>query len=118
MAHVVLDEGPIQYANLERYHDSDVETGLERSGHNAGTTTFRLIEIDLADVEDTRWFPGPRPWGTQMVEELRCGERLPPIVVLKTVRGKGFGLIDGLNRTYAHWALGLPTIRAYELIAK
>ena len=53
-----------------------------------------------------------------MVEELRRGERLPPIVVLKTVRGKGFGLIDGLNRTYAHWALGLPTIRAYELIAK
>ena len=63
MAHVVLDEGPIQYANLERYHDSDVETGLERSGHNAGTTTFRLIEIDLADVEDHAGSQVPDPGG-------------------------------------------------------
>jgi len=118
VAHIVLDNGPIQHASLERYNDPGIETGLGQSGYDSETVTYRLIEIDLADLEDTRWFPGPRPWGTEMVEALRRGERLPPVVVVKTARPGGFGLIDGLNRTYAHWAVGLPTIRAYELIAR
>ena len=117
VAHVVLDDGPIQHADLERYDDPDIETGLEESGYDAESATYRLIEVDLADLEDTRWFPGPRPWRTEMVEALRRGERLPPVVVVKTARARGFGLIDGLNRTYAHWVAELPTIRAYELIA-
>jgi hypothetical protein len=95
-----------------------METGLEQSGYSAETATYRLIEVDLADLEDTLWFPGSRPWGTGMVEALRRGERLPPVVVVKTPRAKGFGLIDGLNRTYAHWVAGLHTIRAYEVIAR
>lgn len=33
-----------------------------------------------------------------------------------TERGREFGLIDGLNRTYAHWLLSRPTIRAFELL--
>lgn len=50
-----------------------------------------------------------------MVSALQAGEQVPPLVVMATDRGRGFELIDGLNRTYAHWLLR-PTIRAYELL--
>ena len=63
---------------------SFLKKGLEQSGYDAETDTYRLIEVDLADLEDARWFPGPRPWGTEMVEALRRGERLPPVVVVKS----------------------------------
>src|SRR5437667_212530 len=73
------------------------------------------IEIDLAQLEDTARFPFP--WQpTWMAEALRQGEAMPPVVVVQTDRGRGLGLIDGLNRTYAHWLSGKPTIRAYELL--
>ncbi len=116
MARVVIDEGPITLAQIERYDDPDIETQLERQGYVPDTTTYRLIELDTADFEDTGWFPGPRRWGAGMVEALMRGDSLPPVVVAKTDRGRGYGLIDGLNRLYAHWAAGRPTIRAYELI--
>lgn len=116
MAVVVLDQGPIPHARIERFDDPGIETGLEQSGYLAGTATYRLIEIDLADLEDTRWLPGPRPWGTYFVDALRRGETLPPVVVVQTNRGHGFGLIDGLCRTQAYWAIGRRTIRAYELL--
>jgi hypothetical protein len=38
-------------------------------------------------------------------------------VIVATARADAtFGLLDGLNRTYAHWAMGRPKIRAYELL--
>jgi hypothetical protein len=116
VARVVIDEGPIPLAEIERYDDPDIETQLEREGYIPETTTYRLIELDTADFEDSRWFPGPRQWGAQMVEALARGDSLPPVVVVETDRGRGYGLIDGLNRLHAYWAVGRSTIRAYELI--
>jgi hypothetical protein len=52
-----------------------------------------------------------------MVGALQAGEQVPPVVIMATEKGPGFGLIDGLNRTYAHWLLRRPTIRAYELLS-
>jgi hypothetical protein len=71
---------------------------------------YRLIEIDVADLEDTRHFPFEwRP--TRAIERLRAGEETPPIVVVQTDRGHGFGIIDGLNRAYAYWIEGHSRIR-------
>lgn len=71
----------------------------------------------MTEIEDVASFP--YTWQpTGMVEALRRGERMPPIVVVETDRGRGFGLIDGLNRTYAHWLAGRPTLRAYKLLAE
>jgi hypothetical protein len=110
----VVDPGPIPHAEIERYDDPDVETGLEQAGLDPDAATYRLVEIALEDVEDTKWFPGPVPWGDEMVNALRLGAIFPPIVVV--AKGEGYGLIDGLNRTYAHWVLRRPVIRAYELL--
>jgi hypothetical protein len=74
-----------------------------------------LIEVDVDELEDTAHFPFS--WEpTRMLAALRRGQALPPIVVVQTDRGRGFGLIDGLNRAYAHWLAGKPTMRAYELL--
>ena len=118
MALVVLDEGPIPHAAIERYDDRNIEGALLDMGVAPETATYRLIEVDLTDLEDTRWFPGDRPYGTEMVERLRRGEPTPPVVVVQTDRGRGLGLLDGLNRLYAHWTVGRATIRAYELIVR
>jgi hypothetical protein len=115
MGLVVLDAGPIRHSELQRFDDPDIETGLEHSGRTAVNATYRLIEIDVADLEDTRHFPFEwRP--TYAIERLRAGEETPPIVVARTDRGHGLGIIDGLNRAYAHWLEGRPRIQAYELL--
>jgi hypothetical protein len=52
-----------------------------------------------------------------MIDALDAGKSLPPVVVMAAPRSGGrMGLLDGLNRTHAHWALGRKTIRAYELL--
>ena len=114
----VLDNGPIQPANIERFDDPDIETGLANTHRSADDAVYRLIELDIDELEDVRnlpftWTP------TYMLEKLRDdSESLPPVVVVQTDRGHGFGLIDGLNRTYAHWLTGRRTIRAYELLVR
>ena len=55
--HAVLDAGPIPHEHLERFDDADIETGLEQSGNSSEGATYRLVEIDVADLEDTRNFP-------------------------------------------------------------
>jgi hypothetical protein len=86
---LVLNAGPIPHSELARFDDADIETA--------------------------RSFPFAwRP--TTTIDALKRGETLPPIVVVQTDRDRGYGLIDGLNRTYAHWLANRPTIRAYELI--
>ena len=111
----VLEAGPIPQEHLERFDDPDIETGLGQSGNSSEGATYRLIEIDVADLEDTRNFPFDwRP--TDTIEGLRAGERMPPIVVVQTDQGHGLGIIDGLNRAYAHWLEGRTRIRAYELL--
>lgn len=84
------------------------------------TAAYRLLLIDIANILETRWFPKSR-WTapTQMVEAITQGRVLPPIVVYRTTRDpEFFGLLDGVNRTFTHWSLGIPRIRAYELISK
>jgi len=116
MAVKVLDDGPIPHADIDRYDDLGIETGLERSGYDAKKVVYRLLEIDLGDIKDTRWFPAHIRPNSDMVGALRRGELLPPVVVVRRAGAESFGLIDGLNRTFAHWLVGLPKIRAYELI--
>jgi hypothetical protein len=112
---VVLEPGPIRHAHLHRFDDPDIETGLEHGGHSAEDATYRLIEINVSDLEDAQNFPFD--WQpTHTIERLRAGEVLPPIVVVQTNRGRGLGIIDGLNRAYAHWLEGHRRIRAYELL--
>lgn len=115
VALAILDPGPIPHAVLRRYDDPDIETGLEQYSYSADDAVYRMIEIDLSDLEDVRNFPFS--WQpTRAVERLRSGEDVPPIVVVQTDRGLGLGIIDGLSRTYAHWIVGRPRIVAYELL--
>ena len=117
MAVIVLDPGPIPHHELIRFDDRDIETGLEQGGYSSDGARYRLVQIDLSELEDMRWVPSEAArFGTSMTEALRRGEDFPPVVVAGTDRGRGFGLIDGLNRVHAHWAAGRPSIRAYELL--
>lgn len=50
----------------------------------------------------------------QVLEAMRQGHELPPIVVFRTA--VGWNLIDGVDRSDAAWHLVLTTIRADELI--
>lgn len=113
----VIDGGPIRHADIERYDDPDVETGLEQAGYGIESAEYRLIELDVSEIESTASFPFD--WTpTQLLATVRRGESVPLVVVVRTDRGRGFGLIDGLNRTYAHWLAGRPTMQAYELLVR
>lgn len=113
----VLDPGPIPLAALEG-DTRDIEPGLEQAGFDqASTATFRLVEIAVTDIEDFRWLPGSFKWGTEYVQALREGALFPPVVIMAPhPADSGYGLIDGLSRLHAHWALGRSTIRGYELL--
>ena len=83
MKHAVLDAGPIPHEHLERFDDADIETGLEQSGNSSESATYRLVEIDVADLEDTRNFPFDwRPTDT----------------IERSVRLQPHGLVDALER--------------------
>jgi len=109
----VLDPGPIPYAQMVLHGDPDLEHGLREDGFEPEETTYRLIEIPLVAIIDTASMPWPHV-GTAYVEAVRAGQKFPPIVVRRNARG--WGLIDGCNRTHAYWTLEKTTIRAYELL--
>jgi len=118
MAITVLDAGPIPHRELIRYDDPDIETGLAQSGHSPKGAQYRLVQVDLNDLEDMRWIPAQaHRFGTSLTEAIREGEELPPVVIVRTECGRGLGLIDGVNRTHAYWAAGRSSIRAYELLS-
>jgi hypothetical protein len=117
VSRVVLDPGPIPLASIERFDDPDVDTALEHDGIDLSTATFRLVEVGITDLQDLQWLRRrPEERAGHMVDSLRAGASLPPIVIVPTSRDGVFGLLDGLNRAHAHWLLDRPTIRAYELI--
>lgn len=114
---IVLDAGPIPHDELIRFDDPDIETGLEQNGYSSEGARYRLLKIDLRELEDMRWIPAETArFETSMTEALAQGEEFPPIVVVRTHRGEVFGLIDGLNRSHAHWAAGRESIHAYGLL--
>ena len=117
VAYVVLDPGPILHADIERYDDDHIETGLELLGHDGRSAVYRLLELDATDITDAKGLPyhwKPR----HIMERLQRGENPPPIVVAQSDSSdRPFVLIDGFNRTYAHWLAG-SRIRAYELIVR
>ena len=55
----LIDPGPILHAEIQRYDDPDIETGLQQEGVHPATATYRLIDVSLDELQDTRWFPGP-----------------------------------------------------------
>lgn len=109
----VIDPGPIPYARIDLYGDPDLEHALREEGLHPQATSYRLIEIPLSSITDTASMPWPR-MGTAYLNAIRSGQEFPPIVVLR--RQHGWSLLDGVNRTHAHWVLGTVTIRAYELV--
>jgi len=109
----VLDPGPIPYARIDLYGDPDLEHALREEGLDPQVTTYRLIEIPLSAITDTASMPWPRMC-TAYVDALRSGQEFPPVVVFRNQRG--WSLLDGVNRTHAHWVLGTARIRAYDLL--
>ncbi len=120
MPAVVLNEGPILHADIERYDDPGLDAALEDDGVSLAAAAYRLLSIEVANILETRWFAQSR-WAARqdIVNALSHGKAVPRIVVYwATDNPDLFGLIDGVNRTFAHWSMGIPTIRAYELIAR
>lgn len=114
----VLDPGPIAYAAIALCGDPDLEHALREDGFEPEETTYRLLELPLAAITDTKTLPWPWPAGSSYVEAIEAGQELPPIVVMRNIRGSGWALLDGVNRTYAYWTLGKTSIRAYELLTR
>jgi hypothetical protein len=110
---LVLDPGPIAYADIDLYGDPDLELALQQEGLDPQATTYRLIEIPLSSLNDTSTMPWRR-MSTIYVEPIKAGQRFPPIVVFRGQQG--WWLLDGVNRTHAYFLLGIATVRAYELL--
>jgi hypothetical protein len=116
LVETVLDPGPIPYAEIALRGDPDLEHALREDGLEPDNTAYRLIDVPLATIKDTKSMPRPWPVGRSYVDAVEAGQELSPIVVVRNVRGPGWALLDGCNRTYAYWTLGRTTIRAYELL--
>jgi hypothetical protein len=112
-AETVIDPGPIPYARIDLYGDPDLEHALREEGLGPQDTSYRLIEILLSSITDTASMPWPR-MGTAYVDALKAGQQFPPIVVFRNQYG--WRLLDGVNRTHAHWVLRTASIRAYDLL--
>ncbi len=89
------------------YGDPDLEHGLREDGVEPDETTYRLIEIPLAAVTDTASMPWPHI-GTAYVDAVEAGQEFSPAVVRRNARG--WGLIDGCNRTHAYWMTALSRV--------
>jgi hypothetical protein len=114
LVEVVLDPGPIAYPAIELHGDPDLEQALTEDGLRPSATCYRLIEIPLQSITDTRWLARREAVRTALMDALEAGAEVPPVVVKRNLNG--WGLLDGVNRTYALMRLGRSTIRAYELI--
>jgi hypothetical protein len=52
MAVTVIDPGPILHAQIQRYDDPDIETGLQQVGVDPDTATYRLVDVSLDEQLD------------------------------------------------------------------
>jgi hypothetical protein len=111
---VLIDPGPIPYRRIELFGDPDLEHGLRHMGLEPVETAYRLLEIPIEDIGETRSMASWTGTSRQVIEAMKQGHKFPPIVVFRTA--VGWNLIDGVNRSYSAWHLGLTAIRAYELI--
>jgi hypothetical protein len=111
---VLLDPGPIPYADIELVGDPDLEHGLRHMGLEPGETSYRLLEIPVEAIDATRSMAGWTWTSRPIIDAMQAGDDFPPIVVFRAKMG--WNLIDGVNRSYAAWHLGISTIRAYELV--
>jgi hypothetical protein len=97
MAVTVIDPGPILHAQIQRYDDPDIETGLQQVGVDPDTATYRLIDVSLDELQDTRWFPGPARLGVTDGQRLAGGQASPA--------GGGYGNRSGSGvRAHRHAA--------------
>jgi len=110
----VLEPGPIPYRDIDLFGDPDLDHGIRHLGLNPEETAYRLLEIPVMSIHETRSMSTWRWTSKSMIDAMRLGHGLPPIVVVRTPTG--WTLIDGVNRTYAAWCLGVVTLRAYELM--
>ena len=110
----VLDPGPIPYRGIALFGDPDLEHGLQHAGFDPRTTTYRLIEVPLTGIAETAGMDRWPHRGTTYIDAIRVGTKFPPLVVIRTANG--WGLLDGVNRAYAYWTLGIETVVAYELL--
>ena len=110
----VLD-GPIPYSQIELCGDPDLEHALREDGFEPAETTYRLLELPVASISDSRSMPH-RHWDRGLIDAIQTGVQLPPVVVVRNRRGAGWGLLDGVNRLNALVSLGIETSRAYELL--
>jgi hypothetical protein len=111
---VLIDPGPIPYRRIELFGDPDLEHGLRHMGLEPAETAYRLLEIPIEDIGETRSMASWTGTSLLVIEAMKQGHEFPPIVIFRTALG--WTLIDGVNRSYAAWHLGVTTIRAYELI--
>jgi hypothetical protein len=111
----VLEAGPIPYSSIKLRGDPDLEHGLRYHGVEPETTSYRLIELPVPSITDTRSMPH-RLWDRSLADAVLAGVDLPPLVVFRHAHGEGWGLLDGVSRTNAFVELGIPRALAYELI--
>lgn len=110
----LIDSGPIAYRDIELFGDPDLEHGLRHLGVEPADATFRLLEIPVEALTETRFMASWTWTSRPVIDAMRTGHRFPPIVVSRS--RQGWSLIDGVNRSYAAWHLVIPTLLAYELI--
>jgi len=110
----VIEAGPISYERMVLCGDPDLEHGLRHAGHEPSETAYRLIEIPVSAIADTRMMAHWRHPSDMYVEAMKAGDEFPPIVVMRA--GIGWTLIDGVHRTFAAWTLRRERMVAYELL--
>jgi hypothetical protein len=103
------------YRKIALFGDLSLEQGLRHFGVEPSDTSYRLIEVPVAQITDSASMPY-RVWDRSIAAAMQNGVEFPPLVVFRNWKSEGWSLLDGANRTNAYVALGIQTAQAYELI--
>jgi hypothetical protein len=75
---VLIDPGPIPYRRTDLFGDPDLERGLRHMGLEPAATAYRLLEIPIEDIGETRsmasWTSTSRP----VIEAMKQGHEFQP----------------------------------------